>query len=208
MHDTLPQKLRELLRVWNVNASAADRAFTDIRRHYAEPGRFYHTLEHIENVLLAVDNLAGHAKDPNRVRLAAWLHDVIYDSRASDNEERSADYAEQLCAQVSIPVGRKVAALILTTKSHEGHGDPDAQVLIDADLAILGAGEAEYRTYAEQIRLEYGWVADADYRQGRCQVLSKFLKRPRIYHLLHDLEDAARRNIANEIGRLAGVHPF
>jgi predicted metal-dependent HD superfamily phosphohydrolase len=202
----LSQKLRELLCVWDVDAGAADRAFADIRRRYAEPGRFYHTLENIENVLLAVDNLAGHAKDPNCVRLAAWLHDVIYDSQANDNEERSADYAEQLCAQLSVPVGRRVAALILTSKSHEANDDPDAQVLIDADLAILGAGESEYRAYAEQIRLEYGWVSDADYRNGRCKVLSTFLKRPRIYHLLDDLEDAARRNIANEIGRLATPH--
>jgi predicted metal-dependent HD superfamily phosphohydrolase len=78
-------------------------------------------------------------------------------------------------------------------------------VLIDADLAILGASELVYRTYAEQIRQEYAWVPEPDYRMGRRQVLERFLARPKVFHFLAHLEEAARRNIAAEIARLQGA---
>jgi predicted metal-dependent HD superfamily phosphohydrolase len=129
----------------------------------------------------------------------------VYDSRASDNEERSAEYAERLCEKLSIPQGREVASFILKTKTHDAGEDVDAQVLLDADLAILGANAPAYRTYADQIRQEYAWAPEPDYRMGRWQVLERFLTRPRIFHLLVHLEEPARRNISAEIARLAGV---
>jgi predicted metal-dependent HD superfamily phosphohydrolase len=205
MNDLLRQKWHDLLRAWAVTPSLADEVFEDIRQHYAGTGRFYHTLDHIGAMLETVASLTSFARNLKAVKLAVWLHDVIYDSRASDNEERSAEYADQLCEKLSIPQGREVASLILKTKTHEARDDPDAQVLIDADLAIFGVSESAYRAYAEKIRQEYAWVPEPDYRIGRRQVLERFLTRPRIFHLLAHLEESARRNISAEIARLAGV---
>jgi predicted metal-dependent HD superfamily phosphohydrolase len=203
MNDLLRRKLHDLLGAWAVTPSLANETFDDIRQHYAGPGRFYHTLQHVGALLETLDGFAPFARNLNAVKLAVWLHDVIYDSRASDNEERSAEYAEQLCEKLSIPEGRVVAALILKTKTHDaGEDDPDAQVLLDADLAILGASESVYRTYADQIRQEYAWVPEPDFCMGRRQVLERFLARPRIFHLLAHLEKPARRNIASEIAGL------
>ena len=78
------------------------------------------------------------------------------------------------------------------------------QVLVDADLAIPGASESAYRAYAEKIRQEYAWVSEPDYRMGRRQLLERFLAKPKIFHLLSQVEESARRNIADEITRLAG----
>jgi predicted metal-dependent HD superfamily phosphohydrolase len=203
MNKVLCRQWRDLLRSWAVDTSGADRTFEDIRKHYAEPGRFYHRLDHIQAVLQTVESLASRAHHLNAVRLAAWLHDVIYESRAADNEERSAEYAERLCEQLSLPEGRRVAVLIHQTKTHEAGDDPDAQVLLDADLAILGASEADYRDYAQKIRQEYAWVPEPDYRQGRRRVLQTYLNRPRIFHFLNRLEAPARRNLAVEIALLA-----
>jgi predicted metal-dependent HD superfamily phosphohydrolase len=205
MNDLLHRKWHDLLHAWSVDSTLTDRTFEEVREYYAEPGRFYHTLDHIHNVLETVESLGSSTRNLNAVKLAAWLHDVIYDSRAADNEERSADYAEHLCEKLSIPQGRLVAALIRKTKTHDADGDSDAQALIDADLAILGTSESAYRLYAEQIRQEYAWVPEAEYRTGRRRVLQSFLDRPRIYHLLSHLEAAARRNIAAEITRLASA---
>jgi predicted metal-dependent HD superfamily phosphohydrolase len=199
MTDVLYRKWHDLLRIWAVDTTLADRTFEEIREHYTEPGRFYHTLDHVQNVLQTVESLGSYARYLNAVKLATWLHDVLYDSRASDNEERSADYAERLCEKLSISEGLRVAALIRRTKTHDAGDDPDAHVLIDADLAILGANEQDYRTYAEKIRQEYAWVCEPDYREGRRQVLQNFLSRPRIFHFLYWLEDPARQNIAAEI---------
>ena len=83
---------------------------------------------------------------------------------------------------------------------------PDAgvYVLIDADLAVLGASESAYRAYAEKIRQEYAWVSEPDYRTGRRELLERFLARPRIFRFLAHLEEPARRNLAAEIAQLAG----
>jgi predicted metal-dependent HD superfamily phosphohydrolase len=202
MNDVLRRKWHDLLGAWAVTPSLADEMFDAIRQHYAGTGRFYHTLDHIGAMLETVASLVSFARNLNAVKLAVWLHDVFYDSRASDNEVRSAEYAEQLCEKISMKEGRAVASLILKTKTHEAGDDPDAQVLIDADLAILGASVSAYRAYAEKIRREYAWVPEADYRIGRRQVLMTFLAKPKIYHLLKHLEEPARRNLVAEIARL------
>lgn len=197
------EKWHKLLRAWSVLPALADRTFEELARAYSGPGRYYHTLDHVLDVLAMVENLAPQAKNLQAVQLAAWLHDVIYDSKASDNEGPSAQYAERLCETLAIPGGGVVSSLILKTKTHEPGSDPDAQVLIDADLAILGAGELAYRDYADKIRLEYAWVPPAAYRQGRQRVLESFLARPRIFHFLSHLEESARHNLLAEIARLA-----
>jgi predicted metal-dependent HD superfamily phosphohydrolase len=196
------QRWRFLLRAWDVDAARADGKFDEIAAAHAEPGRFYHTLDHVLDVLTIVESLGSHAENLNAVKLAAWLHDVVYDSKASDNEERSARHAEALCAELGIPVGRVVARLIRTTRTHAAD-DADARVLLDADLAILGAGPDVYSDYAAKIRREYAWVPAPDYRAGRRKVLESFLSRPRIYHYLEDREASARRNLTAEIAELA-----
>ncbi len=204
-HDKLRRAWQDLLRTWSVDPSLADQTFEDVRAHYAGQGRFYHTPDHIQNMLEIVESLGSQTRNRNAVQLATWLHDVIHDSRASDNEEASADYAERFCEKLNIPDGPLVASLIRTTKTHDAGDDPDAQVLLDADLAILGASEPAYRIYSAQIRQEYTWVPEPEYRQGRRRVLQSFLSRPRIYHFLGHLEEPARRNLAAEIAGLAGA---
>jgi predicted metal-dependent HD superfamily phosphohydrolase len=203
MKDMMLRKWQDLLQTWAVDPIRAGQVFADVSRHYAGPGRWYHTLDHVQSVLETLDNLGAYAQNPHAVKLAAWLHDVIYDSKASDNEERSADYAERLCQELSIPDCRVVATLILKTKTHSAGGDVDAQVLLDADLAILGTSEPVYRTYVEQIRQEYAWVPEPEYRTGRRQILERFLTKPRIYHFLSLLEKPARHNLTAEIAQLA-----
>jgi predicted metal-dependent HD superfamily phosphohydrolase len=199
----LRQLWNELLRAWRVDSRLAEHSFVEIAQAYWGPGRYYHNLDHVREMLATVEGLSSHARNPDAVQLATWLHDVVYDSKASDNEERSARYAERLCSELSIPEGPLVAALILKTKMHQAAGEVDAQVLLDADLAILGASEAEYQSYAERIRHEYALVPEREYRQVRRRLLGGFLIRPNIYHFLTEREEPARRNIAGEIARLS-----
>ena len=78
----------------------------------------------------------------------------------------------------------------------------DTRVLLDADLAILGAAPQRYARYAADIRKEYAWVPEADYRAGRAGILERFLARQRIYYHPSMDEAAARRNLAREIAAL------
>lgn len=180
--------------------------YAEIGRRYGEEGRFYHTLTHVDAVLAVVGRLARPADLP-ALRLAAWLHDVVYDPRAADNEARSAAFAAERLAPLGVDPGliQQVQQLILCTQTHEA-ADGAGHVLLDADLAILGAPAAAYDAYAAAVRREYAHVPELAYRAGRAQVLTRFLQRPAIFQtpvMRQTHEAAARANVARELRALA-----
>jgi predicted metal-dependent HD superfamily phosphohydrolase len=193
-----------LLTTLGCPADRIEPAFTDLRERYESSDRHYHTLDHIRAVLDAVCRL-GATEEMSALLLAAWFHDAIYDSHASDNEERSAAFARRALQSLGVVEVslREIERLILLTKNHSPSPDDLlGQILVDADLAVLGAPEAEYDAYARAIRKEYAWVPDEDYRAGRRGVLEHFLHRPRIYwtaSMFAEAEGAARRNLRREI---------
>src|SRR5262249_35003044 len=132
-----------------------------------------------------------------------------YDTHASDNEPRSAAYARQLLEPLLVPPEEReeTARLILLTQTHQTEeSDRAGLVLLDADLAILGADRADYDDYSEAIRREYAWVPQPQYREGRRQVLERFLARPRIFRTsdMHGHREAkARENLAREMASLS-----
>jgi predicted metal-dependent HD superfamily phosphohydrolase len=189
-------------------AAVSDTVFAEIVRLYGGAERHYHNLDHLADVLRTIDGLLHLAGHPDTVRFAAWFHDAVYDPRAADNEERSAALAGERLPQlgVSLPLVAVVRRLILLTKSHLAEPDDrDGHVLLDADLAILGAPAADYQRYAGQIRREYAWVPEAEYRAGRAAVLWRFLGRPRLYfteEMHREREERARDNLRAEIASL------
>lgn len=209
MTPELEQEWLELTAALGVGQSDAREALADLARRYAEDTRVYHTLEHAWRVVQHVNRLALHAADLINVQLAAWFHDAIYDPRATDNEERSAAYAAGVLQQWEQPQSciEDVQRLILLTKSHRpASSDSDGQVLVDADLAILGAPPATYARYAAAIRREYSWVSDSDYGSARVTILWQFLERPYIYFtppMRREREQRARANLNAEIERLS-----
>lgn len=204
----LQHSWEQLLQTFGIERVKAQTTFTTLADAYSGPGRVYHTLEHIQDVLVCIDGLRTYATDLPAIQLAAWFHDSIYDPYATDNEERSALYAQSLLSSFAIPSATLQAAtqMILSTQTHwTEESQRDCQILLDADLAILGAPVERYDAYARAIRLEYARVPEASYRTGRVQVLQKFLQRARIYWtapLYATLEKQARENIQREIGSL------
>jgi len=174
---------------------------------YSRPDRAYHNLDHVAAVLDTVSRFEGLLHEPLEVRLAVWFHDYIYDTRRKDNEEQSALYATVIFDGEQWAMLRpRLTELILATKTHHARwGDIDCQVLVDADLAILGTPPDVYDRYAGAIRAEYAWVPEADYRAGRRRVLGGFLEREHLYQTAqarHLWEEAARDNLRREIGQL------
>lgn len=170
------------LRLGGVGAGTQVR--DDLLRRYAEPHRAYHTVAHLDHVLSELDAMREVAAEPDLVEAALWFHDAVYDPRRHDNEERSADLAIAALAAAGITTraAGRVAALVLVTKHHvPAESDRDAQVLCDADLAILGGSREEFDRYEREIRFEYGWVPDDAFDAGRTRVLQSFLTRARIY---------------------------
>ncbi|MFI5632869.1 hypothetical protein ACIA8E_26510 [Streptomyces sp. NPDC051664] len=172
---------------------------------WAEPQRRYHTTAHLTAVLDRIDTLAGHAADPDAVRLAAWFHDAVYRPDRSENEERSAALAERALPEAGVPddISAEVARLVRLTVTHDPvAGDTNGEVLCDADLAILAAAPKEYAEYAAQVREEYGFVPDDAFRDGRAAVLRQLLGLPRLFRTPHGIaewEPRARQNLLTEL---------
>jgi len=176
----------------------------ELRACYGEPHRAYHTLDHVEECFAALAPAASLAERLPELELAIWFHDAICDPRGADNETASARWAERSLrdAGVAADAARRVAALVLVTRHHVVPEDPDARLLADVDLAILGAEPARYLEYERQIRREYDWVPDPAFSEGRARVLHAFLARPRIYgtdHFAAQLEARARANLARSL---------
>lgn len=148
-------------------------------------------------------------KDATGVKLAVYFHDIVYDTKAKDNEEQSAQHTQNYLTRLGIPedAASYVLTLIRATAKHEViENDTDSAIFLDADLAILGSSEEDYDKYAAKIRKEYSWVPEDQYRIGRKKVLQDFLKRPRIYFTElagKELEQQARINIEREIAGLS-----
>jgi len=59
-----------------------DRLWQDIVTRYGEPQRAYHTLNHIEQLLVQFENIKHHLSEPHIIALALYYHDAIYDQHA------------------------------------------------------------------------------------------------------------------------------
>ncbi|MFO0847883.1 MAG: hypothetical protein U0871_04875 [Gemmataceae bacterium] len=208
--DLLQRQWVRLLDGFGVPPADAYPPFDRLVAAYSEPHRHYHTLEHLAEMFRVVGRLAGDCRNTAAVQLAVWYHDAVYDPRAADNEARSATLAVEELTALGLPSAlvSRTSELIQATAHLAGEppaDDPDTVVLLDADLAILGASTVRYQRYAADIRREYAYVPDADYRRGRAAVLVKFLARHRIFlhPILHaEGEEAARHNLRTELAEL------
>jgi predicted metal-dependent HD superfamily phosphohydrolase len=196
---------RALARRYGGGDEAADRWLDVLTLGYSGPGRHYHNLHHVAEMLRLLEHFESDTADYAAVRFAAWFHDAVYDTRKDTNEDESAALAEQALEELQVPPPcvTLTRRLILATKRHEAEGGPpDLGLFLDADLSILGAPEETYLAYSEAIREEYAWVPEAAYREGRLKVLTNFLRRERLYYtgpLAERFEARARRNLSNEI---------
>lgn len=172
---------------------------------YADPARAYHNLEHIEACLAGLDQFGELTADN---AAALFYHDCIYDTKRSDNEERSAECMARELRAAAVPEAtiRTIRRLILATRHLEIPKLPDEQLVVDADLSILGAGPVDYRRYVDAIRQEYGWVDDAGFAEGRSAFLKKLLARDHIFstgQFRLALEDQAQANLRSELDQLS-----
>jgi predicted metal-dependent HD superfamily phosphohydrolase len=139
-----------------------------------------------------------------------WFHDVIYDTRRHDNEERSAAWARSAAQELgaSADSAQRIYDLVMFTRHAAEPVGIDAQVLVDADLSILGAQPARFQEYEAQVRSEYEWVPAEMFRSTRAKILKEFLGRPHLYctaHFRERYEAQGRRNLQHSLQYLEGL---
>jgi len=188
-------------------SAPAPAVFDELVGRWAEPHRRYHTLQHLRECLTLFEQLRDDARHPGEIAIALWFHDAVYDTSRHDNEAASADWAGRalLDAGASAQVAQRVHALIMATRHAQVPATADAQLLVDIDLAILGAPPGRFDEYERQIRAEYAFVPEALFREKRGAVLRGFLQRPTIFATAacrQRFEATARSNLAKAIASL------
>ncbi len=174
--------------------------FGDLAARYAEPQRRDHPLDHIVRCLAELDQARHLTDSPDEVEAALFFHDAVYDSKADDNEERSACLAEEVltAAGVDASICGRVADLIRATTHRTPPDDPDAMLVVDVDLAGLADPIDDFLETGRRIREEYPHVPDVAFVEGRREFFRAFLARKSIYatkYFRERLEDAARENL-------------
>jgi predicted metal-dependent HD superfamily phosphohydrolase len=164
-------------------------------------------MEHILDCLARLNEASALAERGDLVEAGIWFHDVVYDARRTDNEDRSAAWAVETLGRAGTPPAlvHRIADLIRMTAHTAPAGDPDGALLCDIDLSILGRSADEFDEYQRRIREEYAWVPAPLYRAGRTRILTAFLERERIFltSFFHDrYESAARENLRRALEEL------
>ena len=183
---------------------------------YDGPGRHYHNVTHLQDVLDKLD----WAKDALQksgelgmmtpqealrmfdvIELALWYHDAIYDAKAKDNEAQSREWFRADANEFGLgeALTKDVAALIDLTAHHKDAKTLPECIMTDCDLAILGAPKPQFDAYDANIGQEYAHVPPPLYATGRAAVLKSFRDQPQIFKteaFREKYEAAARSNLA------------
>ncbi|MBS1509354.1 MAG: hypothetical protein JST86_00820 [Bacteroidetes bacterium] len=178
--------------------------WTEVETNYSSPKRYYHTLQHLEDMMQRLDDVKEQIKSWDTILFSLYYHDIIYNALKTTNEEKSAEIAADRMQNLMIPkpVIDGCVQQILATKKHAGNSDADTNFFTDADLSILGQPWPVYETYFKNIRKEYKLYPDVIYLPGRKKVLIQFLQMERIYktdHFYNLFEQQAKQNLQQEL---------
>ena len=196
-----------LIHLYSKDAVVVEQYWLEVEKAHSGKKRHYHNLTHLEQLWQQLLPLKTEITDWDTLLFSLFYHDIVYNVRRQDNEEKSADLARQRLQELNYPEPaiQNCVAQILATKGHTISPDVDINLFTDADLSILGQDWAIYLTYTQQVRREYSIYPDLLYKPGRKKVLQHFLNMERIFKTAHffDLyEKVARTNLSREIGEL------
>ncbi|MCE3258463.1 MAG: adenylyltransferase/cytidyltransferase family protein [Bacteroidetes bacterium] len=154
----------------------------EVLARYNEPHRFYHTTEHLLDV---VGILTKQNAVSDELFLAAVYHDAVYDPKSGDNEEQSAKLFMQHANGSGLSESQKknIYQMIMDTKTHEPSSDTSA-ILIKADLDILDQPFDKLVKYEHQIFREFQFVDYRIYLPKRIEILQKFNTNGRLNALI------------------------
>ncbi|MCB9034726.1 MAG: hypothetical protein H6553_12870 [Chitinophagales bacterium] len=203
----LKETFIELLTNYTDNNSLINELWTEVEKNYSNKKRYYHTLQHLDNLLENLSKVKQAIQNWNGILFTLYYHDIIYNALKSNNEEKSAALAEKRMQQLAVDDNTIVLCKqqILATKSHIKSSNNDTNYFTDADLSVLGQPWEVYEMYYQNVRKEYAIYPDFVYYSGRKKVLNHFLSMDSIFKtdfFYHHFEKQAKQNIQKEIAFL------
>lgn len=214
--------IQSLQHRWNqltdsLNEEVRNKWWETILTKYTEATRKYHNVIHIHKMFQHFDAYHEFLSSPEAVEYAIYFHDLEYDPKTGDNEEKSIELFQQFATEAGIidntELVTKVKELIELTKTHStdehksvgAFGKDDKHFFLDFDVSVLGSDENEYNLYTSQICEEYSFLSSDTYNFLRAKVLKSFLQIPNIFatkQFRENYENQAKSNIRQEISSL------
>jgi pantetheine-phosphate adenylyltransferase len=198
------------------SAANADRWFDYLTgaASYGGTARHYHNLDHLVHGLTEIGvwgaNAGAARCDIDALKKAFWFHDAVYDHGPHEISNEEASARLWLDSGLDVQDGDGVADLIRATDHFQAssvrHRLKD--VMLGADLAILGQDDDVYDAYAQAIRREYSHVPQALYNEHRCKALTQLCRKAQAGSLYCDGYFAAQykeRAIVNMSREIAGL---
>jgi len=190
---------------------------TNILANQWSAKRIYHNPAHLYYMLMYIDNLykkQGYFeskfysdKDQALLTIAVCMHDYVYDykNKKGQNEKASSNFVKSLLGTVlgSEFFIQRIQELVMLTVDHSNPKNvPMGDILIDADLSILGEPVEWYEQYMGYNYMEYcnayGDKADIKkFIEGRKNWLKSFLARDSIF--MQQEDTIARMNLMWEL---------
>lgn len=139
---------------------------------YDHPSRGYHNWEHIDEVILAIEDEKIEDNTTLQVQLiAALYHDAVYDSHSSQNEIESAEMVDEVA--INDDLKQRIKDIILFTQYKRKPENEDERIFLNADMSIFSGNATPYQKvqFEKGVMFEYGWVPLSTYIEKRCEVL-------------------------------------
>lgn len=197
------------------SVSIIEAAGTRLLTHWEEPGRHFHNVRHLVDLLQYVNELQQETHNVHAVRLAAWYHGAVFASDAAsayahkggEDEDASAEYATTELTALGVPEAavNDVATMVRALARHTRNApSADCAALCDADLAVLASEPQRYRQYVRDVRAEYSHIPEQKFLEARKAIIEKLLARQQLYlsPLGSTWEPRARQNLAGEVSRI------
>jgi predicted metal-dependent HD superfamily phosphohydrolase len=169
--------------------------------NYSSPERGYHGLMHIAKMTELAKMCNVTLSDTQLLDI--FFHDVVYIPGATDNEEKSAQFAIKfLTGQPDIDKQTisKVSQIILDTKDHKPTIE-ESKAVIDLDLAGLAMDWDIYIENFNAIQWEYKSLSDVEFAKGRIKFINEYINRPNIFVGplgIGDMDKYAKQNLQKE----------
>jgi predicted metal-dependent HD superfamily phosphohydrolase len=196
----LAERFASLWRECTNGQAPAESVWQQLKQHYQEPHRHYHTLSHLAQCLEQLDAAKAVIDEFNVTEMAIWFHDVIYRYGAGDNETLSADFfRERAASHMPAEFVERVCEFIVATQ-HTGKADDiGIAFMVDIDLSGFGLPWDDYLADSDALREEAPAISDEHYYQGKLRFLSELQRWPSLFqteHFRKCLEPTAQTNIA------------
>ncbi|MBD0400476.1 hypothetical protein [Flammeovirga sp. EKP202] len=199
----LKEKYTSLLSHYTDDLRLIEQYWNEITNHYSSKERKYHNLNHLEHMIVELDDVESKVEDLNPFLFALFYHDLVYNPLKGNNESKSAEIAVKKLSNIGVNSDTisKCKNHILATKQHLLSEVADTNLFIDIDISILGQKWEVYATYFQNVRSEYAIYPDFIYNNGRKKVLKHFLEGDIFLtsHFQKKYEQQARDNINREI---------